>query len=268
MVSPAHLKAKLDSPEEPDSEALTFGTLAHGIILEGKTLDDLRMVARPEGLSFSTKEGKAWRDANSIGKKIIKSEDVETVADMREAIRRHPTASSLVTGRGIYEGTICVPDPWKIGLSLRCRPDFLPENGNSIIDLKTARSSQPDEFRAAAWKHGYFVQAAFYILCAEAAGFDCYEHFTFVAVEKKPPYAVEVYHFTKGSEDYHRAVEEIRRQLAILKHCRDTGEWPGYTDGQSQSLELPRWPAFPHEKQQADKATEPTDCETWEFAGE
>ena len=61
----------------------------------------------------------------------------------------------------------------------------------------------------------------------------------FVAVEKSAPYAVGVYELdteamVHGSVLRHNALQRIQ-------DCRAINEWPGYTDGGIQTIQLPGW---------------------------
>lgn len=250
--SPAHCKAALDGllDKEP-TPALTFGTLFHGVVLEGKSLDDMGMVARPEGLSLVTKEGRAWKEAN-LGKVFVTAEEVAKVSAMRAAVQAHPKARAMLTGRGLYEASIAVPDPWGLGVTLRVRPDFLPEKGSSIIDAKTCMDASPGTFSREAWNFGYFVQAAFYLFVAELAGLD-YQHFSFVAVEKEAPFAVEIYYVEKGDAEYERAIREIEFLVRRFARCQSADEWPSYTSGDVTQLIAPRFGAYSSEIEEEGK---------------
>jgi hypothetical protein len=67
----------------------------------------------------------------------------------------------------------------------------------------------------------------------------------FVAVEKASPYNVEVFNVEKGSNEYTRALDEIRYQAEIYASCQESGEWPGYTNGKEfHNLFAPAWAKY------------------------
>jgi hypothetical protein len=61
---------------------------------------------------------------------------------------------------------------------------------------------------------------------------------TLVAVEKNPPFVVQVYQLT--DEHLQLGRETYRQWLDQLRVCRDESRWPGFMDG-PMILQLPKW---------------------------
>ena len=78
------------------------------------------------------------------------------------------------------------------GLQCKCRPDWISADGGILVDLKTTEDASPREFQRSIAKWRYHVQAGWYMAGIEAAYGTRPSGFIFIAVEKKPPFAVGV----------------------------------------------------------------------------
>lgn len=154
---------------------------------------------------------------------------------MAEAVENHPLAAKLFT-RGQPEQTLIWEDP-DTGVLCRCKVDWLRPDG--IVDLKTAESADADAQSKAAYNHGYAIQEPFYLRGFRARFPDVDPFFTFVAVEKEPPYLV---HVTQLKE---RAVawgdRKCAEALQIYRDCCEAGVWPGYPLDEITDIDLPAW---------------------------
>ena len=84
--TPAHYKAHKDGLlVREETPAMRLGTLTHRAILEPDSMQSAFAV-RPDGLSFTTKEGKAWRDAQKAP--IITQEEADASEGDGERERR------------------------------------------------------------------------------------------------------------------------------------------------------------------------------------
>ena len=92
----------LNSPPAPASEAQMVGTVAHRMILEGKLGIPPGFAVKPEGMSFATKDGKAWREAHQ-DLPIISQAESDSLQRTAGALLKHPVASKLF-GEGRSEG--------------------------------------------------------------------------------------------------------------------------------------------------------------------
>jgi hypothetical protein len=220
--------------EEP-TEAQVFGKLCHKAVFEPHRMNQ-NIAVKPKGMSFATKEGKAWREAQGT-KEIVPAKDMDRVAGIVKSVYANPDASRILkTVGGKAEQSIFVNDP-ETGVLLKCRPDFY--GGNFIVDGKSTRTADPDEhgFPREIALMRYYVQAAFYLDVARLAGLKV-ETFLFIAFEKEPPFACTVFQLDEMSLAKGR--EEYKRALKLYAECLKTNVWPGYTK-QMEIVSIPDW---------------------------
>ena len=83
--SPAHLRAYLDAPQEEPTREMLIGTATHTALFEPEFFGEGKShYVRPIGLTFTSKEGRAWRDAHQ-GKPIF---DYDEAAIARACYKR------------------------------------------------------------------------------------------------------------------------------------------------------------------------------------
>lgn len=186
-----------------------------------------------------------WQRNNSE-RKVLSPEAFEQIFAMRDAVMNHPAAFSI-----------------------------LHHVKDIIGDLKTTEDASPEGFAKSIANWRYDVQHAYYIdgtrLALEqgkctppqegkaelsvywtdpVTGVLCRcrpdfwrgypKHFAFIAVEKKPPYAVGVYVLDSEGVEIGRA--QYQHDLRVYAECVRTGEWPGYGD-KIQTINMPAWHA-------------------------
>lgn len=232
--SPAHYKYYCDHERE-DTPALKLGRAIHAAVLT-PTAFKHEYAILPDGIDRRTKAGKetyAAFEASSSGKEILSSDDGEQIHCIVKAIKRTREACELLN-RTIREKPLFWKDE-ETELVCKCRVDaFSPKRG-IMIDLKTTTDAETKAFTREAMKYGYHVQAAHY-----AAGFySLYGHYPewyFIAVEKSPPYAVNVLRADCSFIDYGALIR--MELLQKLKECMGTGSFPGYG---KNDMYLPNW---------------------------
>ena len=143
-----HLLDKKNGPPRASTAAFDIGTALHADALPGESLDDVA-VRMPEGMKKTTKEGKAFV-AENAGKIILNQADGYALDQMMLSLREHPVSSALVKGElpGKSEQSFFCKDD-ETGLELKCRPDFMLNDGSMIIDLKTTLTLRRKVFSAA-----------------------------------------------------------------------------------------------------------------------
>jgi hypothetical protein len=221
--TPAHFKAKWVDKLIPDEEtpALRMGSLVHRCVLEPETMTEAFHL-KPDGLKFSTKEGKAWQDAHE-DKPILSADEAAKVHGIRDSVWAHPMASRILK-HSEFERSAFAEDN---GLLLKARFDALPKSGNLVADLKTCDDASEEACCKAVSKYAYYKQAAFYLRVANLLGLDR-AAFVFIFVEKTPPYLVAV----RQLDDIvlEAGTMMINRDLQVLRTCRESNRWPGYGD--------------------------------------
>lgn len=230
--TPAHLRYYLDNPKPEPTAAQRFGTLCHRAMLEPDTCKDAFYV-RPDGMSFTTKDGRAWKEEHA-DRPIITAEEANQLSSMVFAVAKHPMAARLFS-LGKSEQCLFAEDDQ--GTLRKGRLDYVSESGNVLPDLKTCESAAPDDFEKQIVKYRYHVQAAYYLSLCKLCGLDK-NTFIFVCVEKSPPYAVAVYNLAADAIDAGRGL--YHHDLQVYRNCLESGDWPAYSTG-IQGISLPAW---------------------------
>ena len=242
--SPMHFKYAQEHPVE-QTPAMMFGSAVHDAVLTPRMFKKHYVVA---DFNARTNEGKALKQKYlDEGKTLLTVEQMEQINGIASAIKANPFARRLLTGK--HETAHFWTDP-ETGEKCKCKTDCETDiNGvHYIVDLKTCASAESDEFVRDAVKYGYFFQAAMYcdgVKCQTGKDSVC----VFVAVEKEPPYAVNVFQCGEDeirlgmNGDKYGKVPGYRYLMDLYHRCRTEKKWPGYEgfDNQIAQINLPKW---------------------------
>lgn len=237
--SPEKFKYYRENPEEP-TPALVFGQLFHLMALQADTLDDEFAVA--PNVDRRTKAGKeeyAQFELGAQGKTIITADMYEQAHAMCESLYSNELAVKLLKGE--KEKPFFWTDEMT-GEECKCRTDVLTEIGENlvIVDLKSTDNARTDDFMKSAIRYGYDFQSAMY---SEGVKMNTGREplFVFVAVEKKPPYAVNIMQSDKLL--LRRGYDIFRELIGIYHDCKRTNNWYGYLGKYNQinNLALPAY---------------------------
>lgn len=218
---------------EEETPAMVLGSITHRILLEPETVESA-WHEKPEGMTFTTKEGKAWREEHQ-GRPIITNEQGSAMRGMLRSVMAHPAARKIIANSD-RERSAYADDK---GMLLKARFDLVPrwEGADFIADIKTCLSSDNESAGVTAYKMGYHRQAAFYLRVANLLGLKR-TRFVFIWVEKEPPYLVNVAEM--DPELVAAGETDIRRDLQVLRNCFAENKWPGRGDSISM-FSAPRW---------------------------
>jgi hypothetical protein len=220
LESPADYKCRVDQPIE-QTHAMLLGTLAHSVILEGKTLLEIASI-KPAGLNLSTKEGKSWKAEQTLP--IISADDAEAIQGMTAGVMANPHARQLLDGAQHRE----IPLLAEIqGVQCKGLVDAAGTNGKdwAILDLKTTADPSPREFRWSAIKNRYALQAAWYrALLGRHHDLEDPPQWYWIAVGKSAPWTAVVY--TLPVEWEMTGETDLERVLETYKQCQSSGQWP------------------------------------------
>lgn len=239
--SPQKFKWAMEHPQEP-SPAFRLGAAFHKLALEPETFDDEYAVA-PD-FNRRTKEGRQQYEAflaEAEGKTVLDIDEMRTAEEMVKSLMANPTAKKLIEV-GQKEQSFFWTNP-RTNLELKCRPDiYITGNGpDLIVDLKSTTSSETRSFTNECIRFGYDVQSAFYVEGLKTVYPDAEFTFMFIAVEKNPPYAVNVMEMSRDMVEYGR----VRFEDLLMKYqeCRASGNWYGFNgaDNEVNKIELPAW---------------------------
>lgn len=219
MVSPKAYVSYLDYGPDVSADVLDFGKAAHSLVLDTyERIEDMPNLA--------TKAGRERL-------KQLQADDVAVVsADDRERLHgmygiANPYFSSL---SGRPEAAVFADDP-KSGLRLKGKYDFLPDGPDEdgmlrIRDYKTT-GSDPRDFPREAYRLGYHIQAAYYMMLYRLTGYKDQLGFEFVVQEKKRPYDYMLWRMDEDSQETitaRRRIDSALHRMADMKRGRPD-EW-------------------------------------------
>lgn len=239
--SPAHCYALHLDPHRPQAqttEAMALGTLAHTAILEPDKLLE-RYAVKPDGMNFSTREGKAWRDALPPQKNIISAEAYSTSQAQRDAVMRVAPLRRIFSS-GEPEVSLFWIDQ-ATGLRCKARPDWLHWVGpNRVIslDVKSIDDLTADKVERAVTVYGYHRQRAHYANGIRACGLQL-DDFGFAFVSSSYPFLATPY--ILDDETCEQGADEVAELLALFADCKARGEWPAIGEDGFQLTGLQRW---------------------------
>ena len=239
--SPEKFKWYKDHPEKP-TPALLFGQVVHKLLLEPDGFES-EFAVLPE-IDRRTKAGReeydAFLDAND-GKGIVTLEMFQMAWEMAEKAKQEPFVVKLLKGE--HEK----PYFWTDEVTqedCKCRVDCITYIGSKpyVIDYKTCADASNDAFMRDAIKYGYHVQAAMYSDGVER-NIGTKPTFVFIAQEKNPPYAVNIFQVDEAFVQY--GTDVYRELMGVYHECKTTGVWWGYLGKLNivNELQLPAWMA-------------------------
>ncbi len=234
-----HLLDKKEGPPRASTPVFDFGTAFHAAVLPGEDFSQTAVRMPKEITSKATKAGKEFAKEHE-GKIILNHSDSYALDQMMLSVSQHPAAFGLLNGdlKGKSEQSFFCTDTGDTELQLKCRPDFMLDDGSLIIDVKTTTDASPSGFKKSLANFRYFVQAAFYLEVVEKATGRRPEAFIFVAVEKQRPFATGVY--VADEECIRIGMQQAREDLMNIAKWKNTGVYPGYSS-QAEMISLPKW---------------------------
>lgn len=260
-----------------ESTALGFGIAAHMVLLEPEKFDDefvvepdvsgamktiaeLKAYAKELGLKIKAAATKVviiqqilesdpdaqiaehilaeFREENK-DKNILPAADYQKILNMRKAVFEKPKLAELLTGSTFEFSIVAELD----GIPVRIRPDVITKSGG-IIDYKTTRDCNPEQFVRLAYNGGYFAKMAF-------------QHDVFEVAYGQPPKFVALLPQDKD-DGFEECVHECylwplskeqleigrAQYLPVLKMAwaaMQSDCYPGYSDDGVINVETPEW---------------------------
>lgn len=248
--SPNHFRAQFEEEQE-DADAMFLGRSIHSRVLtpdaplEGmiaipdeysapadSSLVKQKKVAVGDMIKWSgnAKYCKNWKaQQEALGKRPMTASELRMVDGIVNSIANDETCR-LAFKEGKAEVSLWKPYYRNDGMVLRkARLDWVSA-GPSICDVKSCQDARAHEFGSTVWKRGYFRQSAYYLdAWNELNPNEQKESFIFIAAEKFPPYAIQVFALRK--EDIESGRKAYQKDLNTLIHCIKHNEWPAYAPG-------------------------------------
>jgi hypothetical protein len=255
--SPAHYWC--ESPYNPDrvaqkeTDALVLGRAAHHLLLGEDDFSTL-FIARPDKWdSWRTGDAKKWKaEQEAEGRTVLLTAQLDQIRGMARALAAHPLIDA-----GILNGEIEQTIAWRCketGIWLKARPDAIPNASGDFADIKTTTSVQSADLARTIAEYGYHQQAALIASGWHALTGKDIASFSFVFVEKSPPYCVRI--VTLRDDDLARGERQNLVAIKTFAECMKTGEWPGPGSADAEYLGLPEWAQkrIDHQLEQAEAA--------------
>ena len=237
--SPEKFKYYREHPEKP-TPALVFGQLFHAMALTPEIVwEQFAVMPNVDRRTKVGKEAFAEFEAQAEGKIIVSGDVVEQATAMCEALNKNEFVQKL------FKGEKEKPFFWVDEMTneeCKCRTDVLTEVGENliIVDLKSTDNAETDAFMRSAIKYGYDLQSAMY---SEGVKVNTGKEplFVFIAIEKKPPYAINILQADKLL--VRRGYDLFRECLGVYHECKTTDNWWGYLGRYNQinNLALPAY---------------------------
>jgi hypothetical protein len=241
--TPAHYAASLtDIDPGEETKSKRDGALLHLAILEpAKFGDGISHHVRPEGIHFSNKDGKAWREAHA-DLPILSEIEHAQLAGARAAVFANPTARALLTAKGATEVSVFGCHP-RTGLTLRARADRLTEDADGrpwIVDIKSCPDAR--KFACSARELRYDVQSVFSTDALALAGLPG-AAFVFIAVEIEPTHGVHGVRLVMLDEETQENASALyESELDRFSECERAGHWPAHP-AEIEYIRVKRWAA-------------------------
>lgn len=186
-----------------------------------------------------------WQRNNS-DRKVLSPEAFEQIFAMRDAVMNHPAAFAILNHvKDIIGDLKTTEDASPEGFSKsianwRYDVQHAYYMDGTRLALEQGKCNPPQEGKAEL--SVYWTDPVTGVLCRCRPDFwrGYPKHFAFIAVEKKPPYAVGVYVLDSEGVEIGRA--QYQHDLRVYAECVRSGVWPGYGD-KIQTISLPGWHA-------------------------
>lgn len=256
--SPLHALA-----EKETTKAMIEGSINHHYVLQNKTFFDNYHILPKEIKVQNPKFGnyKEWLEKNSLShekdkEKIIKKTNIDRIIESNKEIIDNINSYYLSENLGrlkkYYEESLKeVVILWEdMNIQRKSKIDMLWQDKEKFIifDLKFCQDAIDWQWSLIAQSknnaYKYYRQAASYLSAAEKV-LNKLGIFLFIAVEKKPPFAVKAYQMTDYYIDFGK--KEDMKSLLNYKKWLDLGS-PHYSYSGIDIIDLPKYLKNPNEK--------------------
>ena len=222
------------------TKAMADGTAVHAFFLERDNFDT-DFVIKPADMRLNTKAGKEWALEHQ-SKIIIDSELGNNLYEMEKSFMDSP-AKLIYDIKGQTELSYFWDDFGTI--KGKCRPDWISDDGNIVVDIKSTTDASPRGFQKSISTWGYHLQLGWYLRGLRKLGLPA-EQFIFIAIEKTAPFCVGVYRADQEMINY--AMKELDQLMPEIQTAMVSNEFPDYTP-EITSIGLPPWMTDKKEQQ-------------------
>lgn len=238
--SPAHFWCEWSgNPNriEADEEKMHFvlGRAVHHLLLGEKSFGAIFAIRPDEWRDWRTTASRDWRDSvEAQGRSVLTPDQIEDIRGMAISVGRDPLVRGGLLG-GQIERSLVWQDK-ETGLWCKARPDAIPTDSGDFADLKTTTDVHYSDLANTVRRLAYHQQAALVAEGAAKVADVAIESFTFLFVEKKPPYCVRALHLAPHLLEIGHKLNRVARRL--IAACMKRGHWPGPGEGHIVTIDI------------------------------
>jgi hypothetical protein len=156
---------------------------------------------------------------------LVTQEDYDHLQAMKCVMHENEIANALLNHPSIvYEMSGFFQDA-DFSIIGSIKPDIRIPDLGIIADLKTANDASHIGFSRAVRRYKYDWQGWWYLRGANQLSHEYYDTFIIIAIEKVPPYGINIFQLTDG---LFYADMQIRPILERFEICLATDHWPCY----------------------------------------
>ena len=230
-----YIDGAIEAPET--SDAMKQGSLMDCMLTEPEKYAT-RYIAKPEGMSFATKDGRAWKASQPDGVIIVPPDWIAIAQDCCAAVANHATANRMLQSEGC-RSQVTLRHALPSGITLQSRPDYLALNEATMdgwyIDLK--KTDDLDAFGRKAIDYGYHRQLALAQWLAARAGYRIAAYL--LAVEWQRGARARLFRMPEACLEY--GWREVKDTVDEIAQRFTDDDWSDDHDGDVDELEVPHW---------------------------
>lgn len=241
VTAPEKLESYLTTTDDLKSTLKSLGLAVSG---KKEALINRLLMEKPELEPFVWECIEAKFNKENEGREVLTNKEFSEIEAITKAVRSHPAAGFLFKkGRSevsyFWEQSVTNEETGEIITeACRARMDYERDDG-FIVDLKTTVDASLEGFKKSFAKYRYHVQAGMYSDAYEAVNGVAPKGFIFVAIEKKPPYAVGIYAIEERALE---AGKEIyKKDLFEFSKVKQAGAWDMSYSNKIETIDLPDW---------------------------
>jgi len=216
---------------DSQTDALVFGRCLHSMFLQPDLNDQIKRFDGTKNVS------KTWLKAKEASDDymLVPYAQYDMAVEMCKSLRANEEMCNIFSGGN---AEIVLLGDLENKYKAKAKLDYLKEGEHGVIigDLKTIADIEFDKMQWTIIKYGYHIQAAWYKLLTEFAGYTV-DKFIFGFVSKKEPYntiCIEL-----SDEFMAFGLEMVNKHYKTYKDCLANNTWPAPYKG-TYTIELPR----------------------------
>ncbi len=240
--SPEKFRYYKDNPSEP-TQALLLGQALHKLVLQPTDFhNDFAVMPEIDRRTKAGKEAYSAFCAANTDKSVITSEMYRQITEMCKSLFANSFVKKILTSANAKKEQEYFWVDELTGEECKCRADCVTEIGelSLVVDIKTTGCADTESFMREAVKYGYDFQSGMYTEGIKACTGKEWD-FVVIAVEKEPPYSVNILQADKAFVQ--RGIDLFREFIGIYHDCKVSGDWYGYL-GKSHAVNELRLPAY------------------------